>query len=120
MHPFPDMALLSPFEGDEIAQIQLNPYGIGFLFESGKHLAVEWRLVHVEPDGTTTSIDFRMRVHPKIALQKLLYKKIVGVEREDLTLTLRFEDGAALFVLSELGPYECGILNLPDGDFVVF
>ena len=120
MHVFPDQALLDALLGDEVGQIQLNPYGLGFAFSSGKHLSAEWRVVHVEPDGTSWSIDCQALGASPLVLNRLLYKPIVAVEREDLQLTLRLEDGSALFILSELGPYESGVLTLPDGGFVAF
>jgi hypothetical protein len=57
---------------------------------------------------------------PPLILHRLLYRRIVGVEREKLRLTFRIEDGSTLAILSELGPYESGHFCAADGDVVVF
>ncbi len=75
---------------------------------------------HVEADGTRWPYDCVGHSGPPIVLQRLLYKKVVSVDREDLCLTLRLEDGSSLAFHSELGPYESGHILSPEGDFTVY
>jgi hypothetical protein len=49
-----------------------------------------------------------------------LYKRIVTVGREELSLIFRMEDGSTLVLVSELGPYESGHIIMCEGDFTVF
>jgi hypothetical protein len=120
MHPFPPAEDLQYFVGDAIAQVSLDPYAVQFSFESLRRLVAEQRIEHAEADGTVWEYDCQAAEGPPLILQRLLYRPIVAVEREDLRLTFRFDDGSALTVVSELGPYESGHIETPEKGFVVF
>jgi len=120
MQPFPPVAELQDFVGDAIAQVWLDPHGVQFVFESMRRLVAEQRIEHSEPDGRIWAYDCEAGAGPPLILHRLLYRRIVGVEREELRLTFRFEDGSTLAILSELGPYESGHFCAADGDIVVF
>ncbi len=120
MHPFPSAEDLQCFVGDAIAQVLLDPHSVQFAFESLRRLVAEQQIQHAEADGTVWDYDCRAAEGPPLVLQRLLYRPIVAVEREDLCLTFRFDDGAALTVLSELGPYESGHIETPEKSFMVF
>lgn len=119
MHPFPSADALQFFIGDSIAQVWLDPYSLQFSFESSRHLFVENRIEHAEPDGTLWTYDCQEMERGPLVLQRLLYRPIVAVEREDLRLTLRIDDGSSLTVLSDLGPYEAGYIDAPEIGFTV-
>lgn len=120
MHPFPPAEELKCFVGDAIAQVSLDPYAIQFSFESMRRLVAEQRIEHVEPDGTLWRYDCQAAEGPPLILHRLLYRRIVAVERDDLRLTFRIDDGSALSVWSELGPYESGHIEAPETGFAVF
>ena len=120
MHPFPPAHELQCFVGDAIAQVWLDPHSVQFRFESGRHLFVAQDLEQVEPDGKLWAYDCVAAEGSPIILHRLLYRKIIAVEREDLRLTFRIDDGSALSVMSELGPYESGHIQAPETGFVVF
>jgi hypothetical protein len=120
MHPFPPAHELQRFAADVIEQVALNPYSVQLMFESGCQIMAGQRVVHVEPDGRVWSYDCQAEERAPVILHRLLYRPIVAVEREELSLTFRFDDGSALAVLSELGPYECGNITTPEGAFIVF
>lgn len=120
MHPLPSAAELQCFVGDAIAQVSLDPYGIQFSFESQRRLAAYSRIEQIEPNGTAWLYECEAAEGPPLIIHRLLYRRIVAVEREDLRLTFRIEDGSALSVLSEIGPYESGIIETPETGFVVF
>ena len=120
MHPFPPTEQLQCFVGDAIAQVWLDPYSVQFRFESKRHLVAEQRVEHVEADGTVWAYDCQAAEGSPLVLQRLLYRRIVAVEREALRLTFRLDDGSALSVVSELGPYESGQIQTPERGFVVF
>ncbi len=120
MHPFPPAEELASFTGDAIAQVWLDPFAVRFVFESNRQVLAEERIEHFEPDGTCWSYDCEAAAGPPLILHRLLYRRIVAVEREDLRLTFRIEDGSALAIVSELGPYESGHFTSPDGGFTVF
>ena len=108
MHPFPPAEELQCFVGDAIAQVSLDPYSVQFSFKSTRRLVAEQRIEHVEPDGTVWTYDCQAEERAPVILHRLLYRPIVAVEREDLRLTFRLDDGSALSVVSELGSYESG------------
>lgn len=83
-------------------------------------MTVELRLEHTEADGTLWAYDCEAACGPPLVLHRLLYKEIVAVEREDLRLTFRLQDGASLAILSDLGPYEAGHIVSPETGFAVF
>lgn len=120
MHPFPPASTLDAFRGDAVAQVWLDPYGVRFIFESQKQVYAETRVVQVEPDGTEWLFECVGEDGAPVVFHHLLYKRIVIVERKELRLTFRIDDGSALTIHSELGPYESGHLIMRDGDFTVF
>lgn len=120
MHPFPPTEELQCFVGDAIAQVQLDPHTVQFSFESTRHLAAALRIEHVEPDSTVWTYDCQAAEDPPLVIHRLLYRRILAVEREDLRLTFRIDDGSALSVVSEVGPYESGHIIAPEIGFAVF
>jgi hypothetical protein len=120
MHPFPPAEELQCFVGDAIAQVSLDPHAVQFSFESSRRLVAEQRIEHVEADGTVWAYDCQEAKGAPVVLQRLLYRPIVRVERDDLRLTFRVDDGSSLTVVSELGPYESGHIETPEMGFVVF
>ena len=120
MHPFPPAETLKIFVGDAIAQASLDPYAVQFSFESMRRLVAEHQIEHIEPDGTIWDYDCQAAQRPPLVLHRLLYKPITRVDRDDLRLTFRFEDGSALSILSELGPYESGQIETPETGLIIF
>ncbi|MFL6776950.1 MAG: hypothetical protein ACJ8FN_11220, partial [Sphingomicrobium sp.] len=97
-----------------------DPHGVRFSFESLRRLVAELRIEQTEPNGTVWPYDCEAAEGPPLILHRLLYRRIVAVERDDLRLTFRIEDGSALAVLAELGPYESGHIETAETGFVVF
>ena len=120
MRPFPSSSVVGAFRGDAIAQVWLDPFGVRFIFESERQIYAEARVVQIEPNGTEWSFECVSHDGPPVVFHRLLYRRIVMVEREDLRLTLRIGDGSALVIHSEFGPYESGHIILREGDFTVF
>lgn len=121
MHPFPeDEDTFLKFVGDSIAQVWLDPYGVRLLFESKASLHAEHKLEQTEPDGVLWAYDCQNLTETPVILHRLLGRQIVAIKREDLRLTLAFENGASLAALSELGPYESGNVGTAAGDLIVF
>lgn len=120
MHPFPPASTVNAFRGDAIAQVWLDPYGVRFLFESARQIYAETSVVHIEPNGTEWRFECVGHNGAAVVFHRLLYKPIAIVEREELCLTLRMEDGSALMINSELGPYESGHIIMRVGDFTIF
>jgi hypothetical protein len=120
MHPFPAEAELPNFVGDEIVQVWLDPWGVRLLFDSRVQLYIEEGYVQTELDGGVWTYDCDAANGSPVLIQRRLYRKIVGIKREELKLTLTMADGASLAILSKLGPYESGHFDLPDGGIIVF
>lgn len=120
MHPIPPASIVDAFCGDAVAQVWLDPYGVRFIFESQKQIYAETSVLQIEPNGTEWLFECDGHDGTPVVFHRLLYKRIVIVEREDLRLTLRMEDGTALVVGTALGPYESGHIIMHSGDFTVF
>jgi hypothetical protein len=120
MYPFPPIEELQCFVGDAIAQIWLDPWAVQFTFESRRRLVAGQRIEQIEPDGTLWTYDCKAADGAPIVLQRLLYRPIVGVEREDLRLSFQIDNGSTLTVVSELGPYESGHIETAERDIIVF
>ena len=85
-----------------------------------RRLVAELRIEQIEPDGTVWPYECEAAEGPPLILHRLLYRRIVAVEREDLRLTLRIEDGSSLAIFADVGPYESGHIEGPETGFVVF
>ena len=120
MYPFPPASELQSLLGEVLAQVSLDPFQVQFRFESGRCLVAAFRIEHVEPNGTVRAYGCEAWAGPPLLLHRLLQHRVAAVAREDLCLTLTFDDGSALRVFSDLGAYECGQLWAPGGDWVVF
>ena len=120
MRPFPPAADLQCFVGDAIAQVSLDPYGVQFSFGSMRRLVAEFEIEQVEPNGTVWSYGCDAAEGPPLILHRLLHRRIVAVEREDLRLTLKMEDRSSLAIVAQIGPYESGHIEAPETGFVVF
>ena len=120
MQPFPPAQTLQCFVGDAIAQVRLDPYAVQFHFESNRRLVAEHRIEHAEPDGKVWGYDCVAAEGSPLVLQRLLYRPIIAVEREDLRLTFRMESGSALLIHAEIGQYESGHIDAPETGFTVF
>jgi hypothetical protein len=120
MKPFPLLAELPSFLGDEIAQVWLDPWGLRLLFASKTQLYVENKIEHTEPDGTVWFYDTQAEKKEPVVIQRLLNSKITSFHREGLCLTFEFENKAKLAIFSEIGQFESGHFLLPDGAFDVF
>src|SRR4051794_35117346 len=81
MHTMPSAEQIARFVGDAIAQVRLDPYAVQLAFESMRQIDVNERLEHVEPDGTVWKYSCEAANGEPVVLQRLLYKRIVAVER---------------------------------------
>ena len=120
MHPFPPASTVDAFRGDAVAQVWLDPYGVRFIFESERQIYAETSVVHIEPNGTEWRFECVGHDGVPVVFHRLLYKPIVIVEREELQLILRMDDGSALVINSELGPYESGHIIMRTDEYIVF
>lgn len=120
MHPFPPTDEFQCLVGEEIQELGIGPWQVRFCFGSGAVLTLEEGLTHYQADGVSEDYDCDASRAGGLSLHRLLMKPIIAVDRQDLTLTLTFQDGARLVALSDLGPYESGQFSTPSGRFLVF
>jgi hypothetical protein len=118
MHEFPDIVEISFLLGDTLVQIGLDPYSTQFTFEES-HITAECAVEYVGLDGKVWPYECVAAEGPAIMLHRLVGKKITAVDVQPLRLGITFEDGAVLFVLSEICPYESGQIS-GNGKFIVF
>lgn len=120
MYPFPPNSELQCLLGEVLAQVLLDPFQVQLKFGSGRSLVAALRIEHVEPNETVWPYDCSASEGPPLLLHRLLQRTVAAVAREDLCLTLTFDDGSALRVVSDLGPYKAGQIWDPCGGFIVF
>ena len=118
MQEFPPASELSHLIGDELAQVCLDPYQIQFRFQRNS-IAAEFAVEQIEPDGTVWRYRCVAAEAGEAMLHRLIGKKIEAVKTEGLRMTISFDNGAALCVLSETRPYESGHIG-GQGKFIVF
>ena len=120
MRPFPPAETLQIFLGDSLAQVRLDPFGLQFSFESGRLIYAENAIIQTEPDGRAWLYDCQTDDRPPVILHRLLGQPIRNVEREDLRLTLTFDDGSLLAILSDLNGCESGAISTTETGYVMF
>ena len=118
MRAIPSTAELPHFEGDAICQVWLDPWGVRFLFDGGPEIYAQHGIEHHDQDGTVWRYGCQADGGPPLALHRLLYKRIVTVDHEELKLTLTTEDCASLAILSDISPYEAGHVRAGDETIV--
>ena len=114
MHKFPQSSELQFLVGKELAQIALDPNSVQFRWSEGGQISVTNDLEHVDEDGVVHLYDCAAFTGPPLLLHRLLMKKIVMIEVQPLCLTLGFEGGQQLRLMSEEGPWECGLIWFTD------
>jgi len=122
MHPMPPAEEFDRFVGDAIAQVRLDPYAVQFSMESMWTIYAMEGLSHQEATGEVWDYCCNAYEGGPTVLQRLLYKRITDVRRSDEEFTFSFEDGSALTIRTELGPYESGHIIAPNltDCFIVF
>ena len=114
MHPFPQSSELQFLVGKELRQIALDPHSVQFRWAEGGQITVTGKIEHVDESGNTRSYDCTAYTGPPLLLHRLILKKIVMLEVQPLCLTLGFEGGQQVRLLSEEGPWECGVIWIGD------
>ena len=119
MHPFPQATDFNFLIGAELEQVCLGQWQIQLNFDKAR-IFVEGELEHVEKSGNlhrhNTDVD---RLSP-IFLHRLFGQKIHSIEAEPFCLSLAFNDGDIIRILSDDGPYECGQIYDRAGHLTVF
>jgi hypothetical protein len=123
MHPFPQSSELQFLVGRELCQIALDPHSVQFRWAEGGQITVTGDMEHIDESGATHAYDSTAFTGPPLLLHRLLQKKVVMLEVQPLRLTLGFEGGQQLRLLSEEGPWECGVIQIgesPKDGWIVY
>ena len=115
MHQFPAPDVLRFLIGLEVEQVRLDPWTIQLRFSEGGQITIAGEFHHT---------DTRRRLHihhageerdtGPVYLRELLQQRIVDLSVMPLQLTMSFTNGAALNVLTNEAPFECGQIYPPD------
>lgn len=119
MHPFPQANKLRFLKGTELNHICLGQWQIQFNFDPFQ-IAVEGELEHVDKAGIVRRHNTDDSRLSPIFLHNLIGQRIQELEVEPFRLTLTFDGGEKLRILSDEGPYECGQIHGKDENLVVF
>lgn len=119
MRPFPPPAELQFLIGRELEQICLGTWQVQFLFDKAS-ISVESDLEHIDKSGTLRRHNTDEDRLAPILLHHLIGQKIRLIEVEPLRLTLVFDRGDIIRILTEEGPYECGQIYDDANQLTVF
>jgi hypothetical protein len=111
MHPFPSLSDLSVFEGRTLNYVMLLAHSTQFDFD-GMSIVSELDVEQTEPDGSRWDYDCVASKAGPILLHRLVNQKVLTVSRDDYRLTLAFENGAQLAILSDASRFEAGQLYI--------
>ena len=114
MHAFPSLSELQFLVGKELSQVALDPNSVQFRWSEGGQITVTGELEHLDEGGTTYTYDCAAFTGPPLLLHRLIMKKVAMVDVEPLCLKLAFEDGQQLRLMSDEGPWECGVIQFTD------
>lgn len=119
MHYFPPASELQFLVGKQVSQIALDPHSVQFRWDGGGQITAQWDLEHVDQDGSVHRYDCVAHTAPPLALHRLLNASVSMIDVQPLCLTLEFDGGQLLRLFTEVGNYECGLIqfteNLADG-----
>ena len=118
MKAFPETGELKFLLGLTVRNAILQPYSIDFTFDDGTFLIVEEGLEHVYEDGRSYWLNPQEEYGP-VDLHRIVNRQIVSLEREPFMLTLTFDNGHMMRIISTPGIYESGHFSR-QGDVVVF
>jgi hypothetical protein len=119
MHPFPETPKLQFLVGAELEQVCLGPWQIQFNFDKGR-ISVEGELEHLDKSGKVRRHNTVENRLAPFLLHHLFGQKVRLIEVEPYRLTLAFDGGDIIRILSDEGPYECGQIYDEDGLLAVF
>jgi hypothetical protein len=118
MIAFPPASDLSFLIDQTLDQISFAPFSTQFHFEKSR-LISELAVQQLEPDGSIWDYKCVAGEASPSMLHRLVGKRVVNVSTEPMQLTISFEGGSELRVMTDLGPYEAGHID-GEGKFVVF
>ena len=114
MYSFPPAADLQFLIGLDVGQICLDPWSTQFRFTDGGRITIEGPFEHVDVQGKLhhhQEVDAQDR--GAVFFRDLIQQRITLVESEPLRLTLGFENGATLAIVSEDIEFESGQIYPP-------
>ena len=123
MQPFPPSEDLAFFVGLEVAQICLDPWSTQLKFEDGGQITIEGPFEHTDTGQVTHSHQVGDdQDRGPVYLRDLIQRRIIAVSREERALTLEFDNGAKVKMVSEKGRFESGQIHTPgrEGRRIVF
>lgn len=118
MYAFPPASELDHLIGDTLMQVCLDPFSLQFRFEHST-ITSERAVEHIEPDGTAWSYRCVAAEAPATRLHQLVGRRVTALSGAGMRLSITFDDGAALIIISDLGPYEAGQI-VGGGKYIVF
>jgi hypothetical protein len=118
MKEFPEQAELQFLVGRSVSNVIFQPYSIDITFDDNSYIVAEHLLEYVGQHGAVE------RLNPQegfgaTALHSIVTRVVTSVIRQPFSLTLRFDNGHSLNVLSIPGRYESGQI-WTRGDYFVF
>lgn len=119
MHPFPENPKLEFLVGAELEQVCFGRWQIQLNFDKGR-ISVEGELEHVDKAGKVRRHNTDEDRLAPFFLHHLFGQKVRLMEVEPFRLTLAFDGGDIIRILSDEGPYECGQIYDKDGQLTVF
>ena len=106
MKPFPPAEQLQFLVGPALASISLGRFIISFHFDNLAWISAEHAIEYGD-GGEVESYDIQAGMGP-VRFHKLLLESVTRIDVQEWRLTLTFESGRTLSLISRPGPYESG------------
>jgi hypothetical protein len=119
MHTFPETLKLQFLVGAELEQVCFALWQIQFNFNKGR-IIVEGELEHLDKAGKVRRHNTDEDRLSPFFLHHLFVQKVRLIEVEPFRLTLAFDGGDIIRILTDEGPYECGHIYDEDGQLTIF
>jgi hypothetical protein len=126
VYPFPPKDEIVFLVGDTLTAVCLNPSNVNFIFESGSCINAEYAIAHEMSADVSHRYDVQQTLGPgPLYFHQLVGKQVLNLVVAETTLKLEFDNGEALIIEGDIGPYESGQISRgklgePDFIFIVF
>jgi hypothetical protein len=123
MQLFPPEHELQFLLGKEISNVVFGTGSVHFVWWEGGEIHAMRDFDHTDPEGLCHQFGRGMSLNPPSLLHRLIQRKVLALNVDDNSLTLRFDDGQSLVFRAYTGCGENGLILLGKDiseDYIVF
>ncbi|WP_119391363.1 hypothetical protein [Taklimakanibacter lacteus] len=110
MNEFPSAIDVQFLKGLRVSCLIFQPYAVEITFDDGSSLVSEHLIEYSPVAGEVQVLDIQ-KGFDHVSIHRIVDRRIADIRREPFDLSLHFEDGQTLKVISKPGPLESGHLS---------